>query len=730
MTEVRARRLAKGLFALVAVLFALGLTLNLVAYFSPGYSGEGLAGGLSFGITFLLFPIVGLILTLRRPSNALGWLMLSIGVLLAEPASAYGALALVRGWPGAVWAIAADQWTWVPVIGLAGTFVLLLFPDGHLPSRRWRWVAWTVAIGMVVGSIGVLLGPGSLADNGYPNLQNPFGLEALKPLVGVAAFAVATIPLGIIAAAVSLVVRYRRGDPTERLQIRWLAAAGITVASLYAAAMIATQAVGADWSGGNGWVSLLQNVAVISFGLVPVAIGFAVLRYRLYDIDIVIRKAVVVGAIAVFFSAVYVLIVGGIGALVQTHATTELSFAAAAVVALLFQPVLRRARRIADRVVYGHRATPYEVLSEFSDRLGGTYAADDVLPRMARIVAEGVGAARADVWLLVGDRLRVAASWPSDAPHSDAVPVVDGTLPALTNADEALPVEQHGELLGALAVAMPANDPLDDAKRKLVSDLAGQAGLVLRNVRLTEDLRARLEDLQAAQKRLVAAQDAERRRLERNIHDGAQQQLVALSVKLRLTQSLVGREPEKAEAMLTELQAQTTETLEDLRDLARGIYPPLLADQGLPAALEAQARKSPLQIDIAPGGVGRYPQEVEAAVYFSVLEALQNVAKYAGASHAEVRLSTADGRLRFEVRDDGSGFDPSRTGYGTGLQGIADRLGALDGSLDVRSEAGRGTTVAGEIPVDTPPGTARGGAADLGAATKNGDLTRRPETVG
>jgi signal transduction histidine kinase len=549
----------------------------------------------------------------------------------------------------------------------------------------------------------VLFGPGSLADNGYPQLQNPFGIEALKPFLAVAVIAIATIPLGIVAAAVSLVVRYRRGDPTERQQIRWLAAAAITVATLYAAAMILTTVQNAAWSGGGGVVGLVQNLAVLAFALVPIAIGFAVLKYRLYDIDLVIRKAVIVGAIAVFFTLVYALIVGGIGALVQSRATTQLSFVAAAVVALLFQPVLGRARRIADRVVYGNRATPYEVLSEFSDRLGGTYAADDVLPRMARIVAEGVGAARADVWLLVGDRLRVAASWPTEGVRSDSVALADGALPPLGGGEEAFPVEHHGELLGALAVAMPANDPLDDSKRKLVSDLAGQAGLVLRNVRLTEDLRARLEDLKAAQKRLVAAQDEERRKLERNIHDGAQQQLVALSVKLRLAQQLVGRDPAKAESMLADLQSQTTETLEDLRDLARGIYPPLLADKGLAAALEAQARKSALSVEISPDGVGRYPQEVEAAVYFSVLEALQNVAKYANATHAEVRLAARDGHLRFDVRDDGAGFDPSRTGYGTGLQGIADRLGALEGALEVISAPGRGTTVAGAIPVDAAP---------------------------
>jgi signal transduction histidine kinase len=222
---------------------------------------------------------------------------------------------------------------------------------------------------------------------------------------------------------------------------------------------------------------------------------------------------------------------------------------------------------------------------------------------------------------------------------------------------------------------------------------------VLRNVRLTEDLRGRLADLKAAQKRLVAAQDEARRRLERNIHDGAQQQLVALAVKLRLAQSLVSKDPGRAEEVLTELQSQTGETLENLRDLARGIYPPLLADKGLAAALEAQARKSVVPVDVSPDGVQRYPQEVEAAMYFSVLEALQNVAKYAEASHVDVVLGATKSRVRFEVRDDGVGFDPSGVGYGTGLQGIADRLSALDGSVDIRSAPGAGTVVAGAIPV-------------------------------
>jgi signal transduction histidine kinase len=197
----------------------------------------------------------------------------------------------------------------------------------------------------------------------------------------------------------------------------------------------------------------------------------------------------------------------------------------------------------------------------------------------------------------------------------------------------------------------------------------------------------------------LSARDEERRRIERNIHDGAQQQLVALAVKQRLAASVVGRDDDRARAMLEELQSETHQALEDLRDLARGIYPPLLADQGLAAALQSQARKSAVPVDVIADGVGRFPQEVEAAVYFSCLEALQNVAKYSSASRAVISLAEVDGELRFEVEDDGSGFDVSTTSYGTGLQGIADRLDALGGRIDVRSTPGSGTTIAGVLPL-------------------------------
>jgi signal transduction histidine kinase len=304
------------------------------------------------------------------------------------------------------------------------------------------------------------------------------------------------------------------------------------------------------------------------------------------------------------------------------------------------------------------------------------------------------------VWLQLGNRLQLAASWPDEVePEKTPLPIPGGELPEFPEADRAFPVRHQAELLGALTLAKPPNEPVTPAEEKLLSDLASQAGLMLRNVRLTAELQARLVELRDSRQRLVTAQDEERRKLERNIHDGAQQQLVALTVKLRLLGQLAARDPAKTAEMADQLQAEATEALEDLRDLARGVYPPLLADKGLAAALESQARKSPLPVSITPDGVGRYPPEVESALYFCRLEALQNVAKYAHATHAEVRLSGRPDELAFEVIDDGDGFDPSSAKPGTGLQGMADRLDAIGGALEVRSQPGMGTKVTGRIPV-------------------------------
>jgi signal transduction histidine kinase len=326
------------------------------------------------------------------------------------------------------------------------------------------------------------------------------------------------------------------------------------------------------------------------------------------------------------------------------------------------------------------------------------------------------------VWLRSGTAWRDAAVWPLEAPTHEPIAVENGALPALDGVNRLVEVRHQGDLLGALSVTKRSGEPLTPVEENLLSHLAGQAGLVLKNVGLTSDLQARLEELRASRQRLVTAQDEERRRLERNLHDGAQQHLVALKVKLGLAEMLMGRDPDRARVTLDQLRSDADDALDTLRDLARGIYPPLLADKGLGTALESQARKATIPVAVDAEGIGRYSQDVEAAVYFSVLEALQNVQKYAHASRAVVHLREKSGELHFSVEDDGHGFDIATARTGTGLVNMGDRLDALGGHLQVTSTIGTGTSVAGRVPVagDTVYGAVAPLAADHASTSRSG----------
>jgi signal transduction histidine kinase len=354
---------------------------------------------------------------------------------------------------------------------------------------------------------------------------------------------------------------------------------------------------------------------------------------------------------------------------------------------------------MADRLVYGVRATPYEVLAQFSERVAESYASEEVLPRMARVLGEGTSAVLAEVWLRNGSMLWRAAAFPSSSAAAITVQLPGANAPALPHSDRVVLVRHQDEVLGALSITKRRGEQPTPLESRLMDDLAHQAGLVLRNVSLTADLQARLEDLRASRQRLVAAQDTERRRLERNLHDGAQQHLVAIKVKLGLVELLARRDAAKAKATLSELKHDADEALETLRDLARGIYPPLLADKGLAVALRSQAAKATVPVVVDAEGVERYPQEIEAALYFCTLEALQNIQKYAAASSVKIRVRDEEGMVSVVITDDGYGFDVKTSSRGAGMTNMEDRLDALGGSLRIDSSPGRGTIVRASVPI-------------------------------
>jgi signal transduction histidine kinase len=641
-----------------------------------------------FQVTYLIPAPVGALIASRRPRHPIGWLMLAIG-LVSATGGVFGESARQLYAPrpelGAALFFVGDALSRL-VLLLIGV-LLLLFPDGRLPSKRWRGVVIAGTTAWVLSVFTEVVGPGPLADFAMTSPpQNPFGITALNdfspgPTIGVAIFDVffASLFLSIV----SVAFRFHRAGPELRLQLKWVALAG----SLLVAAIVG----GNVFVMGSAWPPLPAQVAqAVAFAAMNLAMAIAILRHRLFDIDLVISRTVAYGVLAGVITAFYIVVVAGVGGILAAGSASRLLLAvvATAFVAVAFQPLRARLERLANRLVYGVRAVPYEVLADFTTRLDGRQNSLQLLPVMAKMLAQGTGSDAATVWLHENGHEVAASSFPE---HQHVTADV---------ATRSVLLQHAGANLGRLTVARRSGEALSPTEERLMDGLASQAGLVLHSASLQDELSRRMLELRQSRHRLVIAQDEARRRLERDLHDGAQQNLVSLRMKLGLAASVAREKPDSLGPLLQEMQSELGDALDSLRNLARGVYPPLLEAEGLKAALRARARQVPISIDVQCGPE-RYPRELEGAVYFCCSEALQNLTKHSRATRGSVRVWGEGGRLCFEVGDNGRGLDPTRAKSGGGLQNIRDRLDVLGGVVDVSSTPGVGARVAGWVPLST-----------------------------
>jgi signal transduction histidine kinase len=667
---------------------AAGLTLVLVAVTGAMYAlgdviGSDPVSNVLALVAVSCYAVVGGLIASRLPRNACGWLLIVIGLglVLTMGAEALFTVALRNGRTElASWALWLNSWLLVATVWPGIVIYVLVFPSGFLPSRRWR----PFTIGLIAASV---LGTLSRMVQTWEEepVANPMAVPRLASIAN-GLFSVVSIAFAValLIVVVSVIARFRRAQSQARQQLRWLAIVGILCATLLVVA-IAAGVLGLDRIGDPFGVAFLLLLVV---GL-PGSAAIALLKHHLYGIEVVANRSIVYGSMAAIISVIYAVVVAGVGATVGSgdRPNVVAAVAATAIAAVVFQPARRRAQILADRLVYGDRASPYELVATFTERLDDA-SLHEVLPRMTALVADGTGAARVRIWLRNGTELRAVAAWPSDEELPSPRRIDDGELPSLD--DPAFAVRHSGDLLGAITVGMPPQEPMSATTERLLGDLSAQAGLVLRNVAL-------VEELQRSRQRLVTSQDEARRRLERDLHDGAQQRLVTLSLDLRMVRERAGASGDvELTTRLDAAEQELKQSLAELRDLARGIHPAILTQNGVGAALRSLAERSAVPVELRSVPERRFPPEVEATAYFIVCEALANVAKHADASSAWVAVEDEGGRLVIEVRDDGVGG--AAIDGGTGLRGLADRVEAVGGRIDVGSERGGGSIVRAEIP--------------------------------
>ena len=672
-----------------------------------GIAGIGLEGPVPASLPGLLAVALGLVLIGALSAAVLGRApgRTALWQLAAGPLVASVALTAARigaGTSGSqAHAARAIATLAMPILIAISVHLLLALPDGRLGSgARKAGAGLAYAAAAVTGAALVIAG-------------QPFA----------AAVAAVAWPVAVACALPAVRLRYLTSAGRDRERVQWMSTGAVLAGD--AALVVVVLHVLVGWPG---------PVAAVAAGcaiFLPLGMIAGEVRVLGGSGGRILVQVLSIAGFTTVVAAIYLVIVFGIGTPPSDSADREvlgLSMLAAAVAAVGYLPARDRLVAAATRFVYGAREAPDEALRTFGSRLTRAIPMDELLLQLAESLRKTMGLTRAEVYTGAGDVLERAVSVPDAAPRSIVVtprerPVVTRAgvsgsawasvwMPGLLEGREQeqvriAPVSHGGELLGLIVVERPAAaDVFGEDDDRVLTELARQVGLAFHNAQLDaalqttlDELRAQAEALRESRARIVASGDAERRRVERNLHDGAQQNLVALAINLRLARDIITEDPGGAAGMLDEIASEVKRTIQELRELAHGIYPPLLADSGLGEALRATAGRSPLAVRVTAEKIGRYSAEVEAAVYFCCLEALQNAAKHAMGAAVEVALWEESGGLIFSVSDDGPGFDPDEARKGHGFVNMADRLGAIGGTVRWQSEPGHGAQIRGSLPL-------------------------------
>ena len=664
----------------IVPLYTAGICAFLGLRHSIGVHDENPTEGLVVIVGFGAFSIVGALLVAKRPANAVGWIMAAVALMagLFPAGDAYAAYVMTtRGHPDALAVVGAwaQSWYWLPVLGLMFVYLPLLFPDGRLPSRRWLPVAVLSGIGILsLIVLGMLTDTLTGQDVNY-RIDNPIGIEGLGNVESLPVFGllVVLVVIGALGAVAAVAVRFRRSRGVERQQIKWF---------LYAVAPLLLSPLGDRLPGIVG--SVMFGWVLVG---VPAAIGIAILRHRLYNIDLVINRTLVYGTLTAGVVGIYVFVVGYLGAMFRTGGNLPISLVATGVVAVLFQPLRDRLQHAVNRLMYGERDEPYAVVSRLGKRLESTLASDAVLPTIAATVREALKLPYAAVALPHDGGFEVAAV--SGEPSTEPL---------------RLPLYYQGETVGELLLgARTPGEEFSAADRRLLNDLAHHAGVAVHGIRVMADLRRSRE-------RLVLAREEERRRLRQDLHDELAPTLAALGLAASTVGELIPTDPKKAFALNAELQAEIRSTVGEVRRLVYDLRPPTLDELGLVEAVRQRAARynasgesGGLRIKVEASELPpELPAAVEVAAYRIVQEALMNVVRHAGAGTCAVRLACPEDRtLDIEVTDDGVGL-PESPEFGVGLRSMQERAAELGGSCRIERATPAGTRIFARLPLAEP----------------------------